>query len=786
MPVEPTHNARAGMLDRGHSPGASAPSTPPVERRVLLLTGRIQGVGFRPFVYRLATRHGLSGFVQNQGGGVRAELEGPPPALLAFLEALRVELPPLAHIDTLRTEMGAARGDTAFAILPSAGTLAQEDFMTPDAATCGDCLREMGDPADRRYGYPFINCVNCGPRYTIVRDLPYDRHRTTMDAFPMCDACRAEYTDPGNRRFHAEPIACSACGPRLLLLDPDGQPRDAEDPLAAAAAAIRAGGIGAVKGLGGFHLVCDACNAVAVTELRRRKQRDEKPFAVMLPDRAAVESHCELGEEEAALIESRERPIVLLPKKPGSPIAGEVAPGNPQIGILLPYTPLHHQLLAALDGRPLVMTSGNRSDIPIVYHDGRVVSELGPISDFILSHNRDIHTRCDDSVYRVTGNTILPIRRSRGYAPSPLRLPVPCTRPTLALGGQMKVTAALGRGHHAIVGHHLGDLDAFAAYAEYGAAIARMETLFGFQPELLVHDAHPDYGSTLYAAGRSGREGIPALAVQHHHAHIASCMAENGLNERVIGVSFDGTGYGADRTIWGGEFLLADYQGFERAAHLRQVAMPGGEAAIREPWRMALAHLLDAGEDPAAYLGAIPAGARDTAAAMIAREWNAPVTSSCGRLFDAVAALVGLRHAVNYEGQAAVELEWSALEGGTADPYPFACAGGRPLTIDTRPLIAAIARDLRDGVAKTAIAARFQGTMVEIIVHGCELLREHSSLSAVALSGGVFVNALVSCGAAERLAAESFRVYRQTRVPPNDGGLSLGQLAVAAAWKGGR
>lgn len=754
-----------------------------MERRIIAVHGVVQGVGFRPFVYGLARRLQLRGFVKNQTGSVLIEVEGDAPSLDHFLTELAGKPPPLARIDSLSWERRAPRGATSFHIEASAADAAGPIFVSPDVATCDDCLRELFDPTDRRYRYPFLNCTNCGPRLTIITGAPYDRPRTTMASFAMCAACREEYETPANRRFHAQPTCCPVCGPQLRLLDAAGQPIDGADALAGFASALRAGRIGALKGLGGYHLVCLASDDGIVAELRRRKHREEKPFAVMVRDVAAAQGLCEIPPDERALLVSPARPIVLLRKRATGAVAEGVAPGNPCLGVMLPYTPLHHLLLDVMKPAPLVMTSGNRSDEPIAYEDRDALERLGGIAEVFLTHNRPIRVRCDDSVMRAIEGRDAPLRRSRGYAPQPVRLPLACCRPTLAVGGQFKGTFALGRDHHAFLSHHLGDLDHLEAYRAFARDSVLYQQLFALQPEQAAHDLHPTYASTQYARKQAESAGWSLFAVQHHHAHMASCMAENGLRERVIGVTFDGTGYGLDGAVWGGEFLVGDYRQFQRAAHLRYVGMPGGDQAVREPWRMAVAHLEDAGsEAPFLEDRQAPAALR-ALRRMIERRFNTPPTSSAGRLFDAVAALAGVRDRVSHEGQAAMELEWRATDVSPDGSYPFELveSPNAPLVIDTRPLIRAVVRDASRRDAASLIGRRFHTTMVEIIVAVCDRLRRATGLDAVVLSGGVFMNALLTREAAARLQAEGFRVHRHRLVPPNDGGLSLGQLAVAAA-----
>jgi hydrogenase maturation protein HypF len=766
-----------------------------MERRAVTVEGIVQGVGFRPFVYSLATRLELGGFVHNQSGRVRIEVEGSPSSLERFVRELREQAPPLARIDALACEKRAARGETDFRIEASDHDGDSPIFISPDVATCPDCLAELFDPADRHYRYPFLNCTNCGPRLTIIEGAPYDRRRTTMAAFPMCAACAAEYSDPRNRRFHAQPAACPACGPRLSVCDADGRPLDSTDPLATFVDVLRQGRIGALKGLGGYHLACDAASLSVVQELRQRKHRDEKPFAVMVRDIETAERLCEVDADERQLLVSPRRPIVLLRKRStlGELVCDAVAPGNPRLGVMLPYTPLHHLLFAEFRGQALVMTSGNRSDEPIAYEDADAFERLRGIADVFLVHDRAIHVRCDDSVTRIIDSRESPVRRSRGYAPQPVPLPLACPRPLLAVGGQLKGVFALGRGRQAFLSHHLGDLDQWDAYRAFVRDVGLYEELFAVVPELIVHDLHPDYASTIYARQRAMSTGVPLLAVQHHHAHVASGMAEHGLDEPVIGVSFDGTGYGTDGAIWGGEFLVADYWGFRRAAHLRYVGLPGGDSAVREPWRMATSQLLDAGCACEPLAGRIGRAKLRTIAAMLERRINTPLTSSAGRLFDAVSALAGVRDTTSYEGQAAIELEWLAEQSDPAGAYPFeltpvtensqtaAPATAPPWQIDTRPLIRAVAADVQQGVAARHIARRFHTTIVEMIAATCALIREQCGIDAVVLSGGVFMNALVSTESAARLSAEGFRVYRHVLVPPNDGGISLGQLAIGAA-----
>jgi hydrogenase maturation protein HypF len=718
-----------------------------VERRSIAISGVVQGVGFRPFVHLLAARHGLAGFVRNEAGLLRIEVEGTAPALDGFVADLNEKPPPLAKVEAIHCDARPPRGEIGFRIEESTQ---QEGVasVSPDVATCPDCLSEIFDPSDRRHGFAFANCTNCGPRFTIVSKAPYDRQRTTMAGFEMCADCRREYEDPRDRRFHAQPICCPRCGPSLRLLDAAGIEVETEDPIALTAARLRRGEICAIKGIGGYHL---ACRLDAAEKLRRRKSRGDKPFAVMVANLEQAEALALISPAERDLLCSRERPIVIVRGKRQ----------GPTIGLMLPYAPLQHLLMRAVE-MPLVMTSANRGDEPIVFEDHDTVDSLRGLADFVLTHDRPIQTRCDDSVFRVAGGEALPIRRARGYAPLPLSLPRALKEPALALGGQLKAVFALGEGQRAVLSHHLGDLDHLAAFEAWKESIARYQQLCGIEPKALVHDLHPDYASTRWAE----LQHLPRLAVQHHHAHFASCLAENGEQGPAIGVTFDGTGYGEDGTVWGGEFLVGDLRGVERAAHLLPVPMPGGEKAIQQPWRMAVSYLRAAG---------LPSPAEPALLRMIDRGINSPLTSSMGRLFDAAAAIAGLRREVTYEGQAAVELEWAATGLREEAPYPFDLRGG---VIDTRPLIRALALDTSP---LPIVARRFHSTVVEMVVQTCASLRSHGAPRTVALSGGVFMNAILLEECVRRLSREGFQVVRHRHVPPNDGGLALGQLACLAA-----
>jgi hydrogenase maturation protein HypF len=744
--------------------------------------GIVQGVGFRPFVHALAHRLGLAGFVGNDARGVVVEVEGGPAAVARFRAALEREAPPLAVIERVTAEPLAPRGEPGFAIAGSDAGGERQALVAPDTATCDDCLRELGDPADRRYRYPFVNCTNCGPRFTIIRDVPYDRPATTMAGFAMCAACAAEYHDPADRRFHAQPVCCPACGPSLRLLGRDGAPL-ARDPLAGTVELLGAGAVVAVKGLGGYHLAADAASGTAVAALRGRKHREDKPFAVMVAHLAAAAALCHVGQAEARALASPRRPVVLLPRRAGAPVAGAVAPGNRSLGLMLPYTPLHH-LLAADFGRPFVLTSGNVSDEPIAYQDEDALRRLAGIADAFLVHDRPIHMRTDDSVARVVGGREVPLRRSRGHVPQPLPLPWELRRPVLACGAELKSTFCVAKGRYAFASHHIGDLENYETLKSFTEGIEHFQRLFDVAPELVAHDLHPEYLSTKYAADLEGAE---LVGVQHHHAHVAACLADNGETGPAIGVAFDGLGYGADGTMWGGELLLADLVGFERLGWFEPVPMPGGAAAIREPWRMAAAHL------DAAYAGRVPERlgvvgrnqARWDDVVAVGRAGaglGSPLTSSAGRLFDAVAAILGVRDTINYEGQAAVELEQLADPAERA-AYRAGVAvdGPGPLRIQGADLVRAVVDDLEAGTDPAAIAGRFHQGVAGAIVQGCEALRERTGVATVALSGGVFQNVLLTEAAVAALGGRGFRVLVHGRVPPNDGGISFGQAAVAAA-----
>jgi hydrogenase maturation protein HypF len=785
-----------------------------VIRTAIRVEGIVQGVGFRPFVYTLATGLGLAGHVGNDTDGVFVEVEGAPAVVSEFLVLLEREAPPLARIERITTAPLPPSGSASFAIAASGSAGPRRTLVSADTATCADCLRELADPADRRYRYPFINCTNCGPRFTIVRDVPYDRPLTTMAGFAMCERCAAEYHDPADRRFHAQPTCCPACGPRLALIDqagnqltanqpahpltadqpahplaahqagnsltvgPAGPPLPA-DPLAGAADLLARGRVLAVKGLGGYHLAADAGCETAVAALRARKHREDKPFAVLVADLAGARLLAEVDEAAADLLTSASRPIVLLPRRADAPVAQATAPGNRQLGIMLPYTPLHHLLIGAL-ARPMVLTSGNISDEPIAYDDADALARLGGIADAFLTHDRPIHIRTDDSVARVFRGRPMLTRRSRGYVPEPVTVDGKFPRPVLACGAELKNTFCLAKGRHAFVSHHIGDLENAETLRSFTEGIEHFRRLFDVDPQVVAHDLHPDYLSTKYALDL---DGVDLQGVQHHHAHIASCLADNRAEGPVIGVAFDGTGYGPDGTIWGGEFLIANLATFERGGHLEPVPMPGGAAAIKQPWRMAAAYL-DAAYDgvPPDGLGVVQRNAAHwgPVVAMARKGINSPATSSAGRLFDAAAALLGVRDVINYEGQAAVDLEQLA-DPGERGSYRARVEHQTPFGIRGSDLVQAAAQDLAAGVPRETVAARFHNAVAALIEDGCLLLRERHGLATVALSGGVFQNLLLLHATVACLEARGFRVLVHSRVPCNDGGISLGQAVVADA-----
>jgi len=753
-------------------------------RYAIDVDGLAQGVGFRPFVHGLAQRLELDGSVCNAAGGVRIEIEGEAGALSEFVSVLQRRAP-FGELPRVLTMLPAVpSGERGFHIAPSDERGPSSVAIPADMATCRDCVAELFAHDDRRYLHPFISCTRCGPRATVIADVPYDRERTSMAAFVPCAACRAEYTDPHDRRFHAQAIACNACGPRLYLLDADGH-RIASDraPLDALVDTIEGGGIAALKGIGGFHLICDAANHRAVLELRKRKLRDKKPFAIMVADAAHAARSCRLELATRTALESAARPIVLAPARAGHGLSGALAPGVDTLGVMLAYAPIHHLLLQRLGNRPLVVTSGNRSSEPIASNDAEAGAQLGTVADTIVSHDRAILVRYEDSVVRAEHSAILPVRRARGYAPLPVELGFTLDAPTLAVGAHQKSVFAFGVQRRAVLGPHFGDLDGHHALVTWSDAIATFERIHRMRPERIACDSHPDYASSRYAQGRAATEAnLQLIEVQHHHAHMASCMADNALEGQVIGVCFDGTGLGPDGTLWGGELLAGGYAYCERAAHLATVALPGGDRAAREPWRAALAHARAAGASGVldALQQRIERRALQTALRMLETGVNAPHTSSMGRLFDAVAAITGVLDHASYEGEAGLRLETFARRSNSRDAYPIALAGTRPCVVECAPIIRAVADDVRRGAATELIARRFHGTVVELVVQACTQLGALYGLERVVLSGGVFANAILSRELPQRLRDAGFAAFTHRTVPPNDGGLCLGQLAVAA------
>ncbi|HKN26141.1 MAG TPA: carbamoyltransferase HypF [Candidatus Acidoferrum sp.] len=753
-------------------------------RKAIDVTGIVQGVGFRPFIYRLAQECNLTGFIANTPAGVTIEVQGDPDLLDRFLVRLPSELPPLAKITSLLPRDAEPQAETTFRIVSSRLDAPPKALISPDVAVCGDCLREMMNPRDRRFRYPFINCTNCGPRFTIIRDIPYDRARTSMASFQMCAACQAEYDDPANRRFHAQPNACWDCGPQLQLWAADGSHINVAEPLRETARLLEKDGIVAVKGLGGFHLACNARSEAAVNILRERKRRVEKPFAVMLRRIEDVDRFCVVDDAARKVLLSIERPILLLPRKPDSGLADGIAPRNRFLGAFLPYTPLHHLLFSSGKFDALVMTSANLSEEPIAIDNEEAVRRLQGIADAYLVHNRDILRRCDDSVVRLAAGRTQMLRRSRGFVPVPVPLEHE-SQPILAVGGELKNTICIVRSSEAFLGQHIGDLENLESYSFFEEAVQHLQRILEIHPKVIAYDLHPDYFSTKWALGQDS-EDVRLIGVQHHHAHIASCMAENHLDGKVIGIALDGTGYGTDGAVWGGEVLLADYAGFERAAHFEYIPLPGGAAAIHEPWRVALSYLLkhyvkDLDSLDLPFIRGIDSRRRQIIQQMIDRQIHSPRTSSCGRLFDAVASLAGIRSAVNYEAQAAIELEMAAHDSTDEGAYPFDLLPDGPnWQIGTLSLFEALLHDIRHQQPVSDISRRFHAGLAAMFVDLAEKIRQQSQLNRICLSGGCFHNVLLFQLMLDALRAKSFEVYFHSEVPAGDGGISLGQALIAA------
>ena len=746
----------------------------------LKINGMVQGVGFRPFVYQLAKRHGIRGEVANTSLGVSLHIEGPEEAIDQFQQALSQKGPPLARITEVTVQPEPVKGYKGFTITQSVNNAHMATLISPDVSICKDCLQELLDPFDRRYKYPFINCTNCGPRYTIIHDIPYDRPNTCMKHFRMCESCRTEYENPEDRRFHAQPIACAACGPHVSLYDNIRKMIPTEDPIEKAAGFLRQGYIVAIKGLGGFHLAVDAENHDAVARLRARKFREEKPFALMFGNLEDMRKYALVDEKEAQLLLSSARPIVILKKRPAGSISELVAPGNRNIGGMLPYTPIHYLLLRC-GFTALVMTSGNMTDEPIAINNEDAFERLSEIADYFLIHNRDIYLRSDDSIARIAAGGTRFIRRSRGYVPTPVFLKSKGPQ-VLACGAELKNTVCFTKENTAFLSQHMGDLKNAAAYDFFVQTIDHMKRILQAAPEILAYDLHPDYLSTRYAMEQTNIEKLP---IQHHHAHIVGCMAENRLEGEVIGLSLDGTGYGTDGCIWGGEVLVVNHKMFTRKAHLSYVPMPGNNAAIEEPWRMAVSYLYDAFGDgftdlDLPVLKEMDAKNINIILQMISRKVNSPATSSLGRLFDGVASILGIRHYVHYEGQAAMELEMISGEE-TTQIYEYEWTVGDMNIIDPAPIIRGIVRDMGKGVQTSVISTRFHGTLIRMFSDLCEVVRIDTGLNRVALSGGVFQNEIMLTGLIRGLEQRNFQVFTHHLVPPNDGGLSLGQAMIAAA-----
>lgn len=755
--------------------------------RRLRVRGAVQGVGFRPFVHTRAVGLGLAGSVSNDSEGVIIEAEGSPAAVAELERVVRDQPPPMAVVIQVKSQPIPATGRSGFTIVASRHGQVARTFTAPDMATCHDCLAELADPSDRRHRHPFISCTNCGPRFTIIDALPYDRHTTTMVDFPMCPACRLEYDDPANRRFHAQTVACHDCGPTLRYVQSGKPDALGEEALRKARSALQAGLVVAVKGIGGYHLACDASNERAVAILRERKRRGDKPFAVMAADLPTAHRLAHIDDTESATLLGSQRPILLLQRRPDAPVATAVAPGSPDLGLMLPYSPLHTLLFGLAGDAPgpqsLVLTSGNLGGEPIAYTDADALQRLTGLADAWLTHDRRIDVPCDDSVVRRVDAAEVAIRRSRGYAPLPVLLPHEI-RPILATGGDLKNTCCLAEGDTAWLSQHIGDMDDLATIDAFGASIQHLELISGITPELIACDAHPDYRSSQWAhrhaAGRS------VIQVQHHHAHLAAVMAEHQLDgtRPVIGFAFDGTGYGTDKAVWGGELLIADYAGFRRHRHLSYVGLAGGDASVLRPYRMALAHLRAAGigwADDLPCVTACPSTERRVLAHQLASGLGVVPTSSMGRLFDAVAALAGVRQCVDFEAQAAMEFE-SLARGAdvAAEPGRYRFSLDDPSTFDAAPLLGAVVSDLRAGVDRATISRRFHGGLADLVCELADEVRSQTGLDTVALSGGTFQNVVLLSASLRGLRSRGFTVLAPNRLPANDGGLALGQVMVAS------
>jgi len=769
---------------------AESLQNPVLQRRRLNIRGVVQGVGFRPFVYACAKKFGLHGFVGNESGGVFVEVEGSENNLINFQKLLRENALPLAHITAIEIAEIAPTGDADFRIVESEARESEYTLVSPDVSVCDDCLRELFDKNDRRFRYPFINCTNCGTRFTIVKDIPYDRPNTTMSVFEMCELCQSEYDNPLSRRFHAQPNGCRNCGARVWFVGNDEKQIYDEDAITATQKFLSENGIVAVKGIGGFHLACDARSDAALRILRMRKGRVDKPFAVMCRDLETAKSLVEIGDAERVLLTSKERPIVLLQKKRDAGISELVAPNNLFLGVMLPYSPLHYLLLNSIEEKfrnldVLVMTSGNFSNEPIVKDNDEALEKLSRLADAFLLHDRDIFVSCDDSVVRVFDDHELPIRRSRGYAPFPVQLPFKVS-PVLAVGGELKATFCLAKDEFAFMSQHIGDMENLETLRAFEKSVGQMRKLFRIEPEIVAFDKHPNYLSARWARENLLRIFEPEtrlVAVQHHHAHIASVMAENNFDgtQRVIGFAFDGTGYGDDGAIWGGEVLLADYRRFERAAHLRYVPLAGGAASVKKPYRVALAHLWQAGIDWNEILPCVSACSEIESKILLKQfenNFNVVPTSSFGRLFDAVASIAGVRQTITYEAQGAIEFE-ALLEENVSAAYEFDLSEGETIEINCANLISDVAKDVLADVSIAVISAKFNNAVANLILRLALKFRGRENLNRVALSGGCFQNVALLRATLRRLRENDFEVLTHRKVPPNDGGLALGQAVIA-------
>jgi hydrogenase maturation protein HypF len=765
----------------------------------ILINGIVQGVGFRPFIFSLAGRYQLSGWVRNTSGGVEIEVSGTPQQLTDFTDSIRQEAPPLSKIESLQVETIPKVEHQGFEILSSQAIEGDFQPISPDVNICQDCFRELFTPEDFRYRYPFINCTNCGPRITIIKDIPYDRPKTTMAGFDLCSKCESEYLDPLDRRFHAQPVACPDCGPEIWLESSQNLKIElsrGDQALNMAQELLGDGKIGAIKGLGGFHLACDAENSIAIDALRGRKNRPSKPLAVMMPDLEIVRKYCLISDEEADLLVSAQSPILLLERNPEKSLPRSIAPNQNTIGVMLPYTPLHHLLFADQSGQNpyqvLVMTSANFRGNPILTDNGDVREQLRQIADFYLFHNRDIHVHCDDSVVRVAEldqhrSQLYPIRRSRGYAPQPITSPLK-SPPILAVGAELKNTFCHTRESYAFLSQHLGNLKNYQTLTSFEKSVKHFENLFRIEPALLVHDLHPDYLSSRYAIDRSEKENLPTLSVQHHHAHIASCLGDNhdpGL-EPVIGMSFDGIGYGDDGAIWGGEILIADYSSYQRFGHLEYFPLPGGDLAAKEPWRIALALLDQAGLPWDPSIPAVGYAQKlkdqipdvkpiDVLKKQLQSRTNTPLTSSLGRLFDGIAALLGIRQTISYEAQAAIELE-AIVDPSEQGFYPLEITAENIISIS--PIISGMLEDYQQGTKIRTLAARFHNTLAGLVLELAQRAKREYSLDRIALSGGVWQNMSLLIKTYQNLSNAGFQILTHKQIPANDGGISLGQALI--------